>query len=235
MKPQINAGQRSDSGPCCERKFGAFDPGEILVEGQGLTMKSRFISDLQDPVDSHFNAGGSEVLTNFVPAPGIGFGSPFSSLSAFAPPTPNLPGCHQPKRRHGYGFHGRHHLQHRLYVRSHLRCRGDGCALKLPRRRRSGGLYSVVIHQRQDQGNINIDYSGAGGGAASGPDKLANNDSFLFCSDLSNSTTPSIASASQVVESHGTSSTDRNRVFVSSTGGTRGTGDAVPDGKRWAR
>jgi serralysin len=55
-------------------------------------MHSRFTSDLQNTFESPFNqGGGGELLTNFFPSAGIGYGSAFSSLSPFAPPTPTLP------------------------------------------------------------------------------------------------------------------------------------------------
>ena len=141
-------------------------------------MKSRFISDLQDTLESHFNPeDGRDVLTNFFPSAGIGFGSAFSSLSPLAPPTPTLPAesfqAQAAVTQSGTGGAGS-----TVVITSSTGLTFDlifdAAAMAAPATFRAGiekaaSILSAAISDKITV-NINIDYSGTGGGAAAGPD-----------------------------------------------------------------
>jgi serralysin len=140
-------------------------------------MKSRFISDLQDSFESPFNQGDGEVFTNFYPSAGIGHGSHFSSLSPFIPQTPALPAesfeAEAAVTQSGTGGTGS-----AVAVTSSTGFTFDlifdAAAMAAPAGFRAGieqaaSMLSTAINDKITV-NINIDYSGTGGGAAAGPD-----------------------------------------------------------------
>jgi len=141
-------------------------------------MKPRFISDLQDTLDSQFGqAGSSNVLTNFFAASGVGYGSPFSSLSPFAAPTPTLP-AESFQAQAAVSQSSATGTGSTIFVTSSTGFTFDlifdAAAMAAPSSFRAGveqaaSILSAAINDKITV-NINIDYSGTGGGASAGPD-----------------------------------------------------------------
>jgi serralysin len=160
-------------------------------------MKSPFISDLQDGFENHFSPAGSEVFTNFFPSGAIGF--PF--LSPFAPATPTLPAesfeAQAAVTQSGSGGAGS-----TVVITSStgftIDLIFDAAAMAAPASFRAGveqaaSILSAAINDKITV-NINIDYSGTGGGAAGGPDNGQFVSYSTVRSDLINDATPGDAS-----------------------------------------
>ncbi|MGB9113726.1 NF038122 family metalloprotease, partial [Bradyrhizobium sp.] len=141
-------------------------------------MKSKFISDPQDPFDSHLNMDGAEDFTNFFPTVGSSNGSPFAYSPSPTPavsPTPTLPAeaVAAQAAQNGSGGTGS------VFAATSssgftINLIFDAAAMAAPASFRTGieqaaSILSATITNKITV-NFNIDYSGTGGGAAAGPD-----------------------------------------------------------------
>ena len=148
-------------------------------------MKSRFISDLQDGFDGQPSAEGFPVSANFLPASffspfattGEGDGSSLANRFPHSPPTPTIPAeavqADTAVTQSGSGGTGSV-----VEVTSSggftINLLFDAAAMSAPASFRAGieqaaSILSSTITNKITV-NINIDYSGTGGGAAAGPD-----------------------------------------------------------------
>ena len=148
-------------------------------------MKSRFISDLQNGFDGQPSAEGFPVSANFLPASffspfattGEGDGSSLANRFPHSPPTPTIPAeavqADTAVTQSGSGGTGSV-----VEVTSSggftINLLFDAAAMSAPASFRAGieqaaSILSSTITNKITV-NINIDYSGTGGGAAAGPD-----------------------------------------------------------------
>ena len=117
-------------------------------------MKSKFITDPQDPSDGFLNSAGAEFFTNFFPlSSGNSGGNPAAHAPVQILSTPVLTSEAVQSSSAQTGTtsvttltSGRHHHQ------SLVRCRRDGCAGKLPGGYPAGGIDFDGGDLRQDHG-----------------------------------------------------------------------------------
>jgi len=145
-------------------------------------MKSKLISDPLDPFDNPLNMDGAEVYTNFFPAsiypaPGYASGSPSTgSPPLILPPlTPTLPAesVEAQAAQNGSGGPGSV-VAETSSTGFTINLEFDAAAMAAPASFRAGieqaaSILSATITNKITV-NLNIDYSGTGGGAAAGPD-----------------------------------------------------------------
>jgi VCBS repeat-containing protein len=143
-------------------------------------VRSRFISDLQDPL-SRFSTGGED--SNFLPvsyylaASHSGGGAPVSTSPVNLPtPTPNIPdeSIEAQAAQNGSGGPGSVVAVTSGGGGITINLMFDAAAMAAPASFRAGiqqaaSILSATITNKITV-NINIDYSGTGGGAAAGPD-----------------------------------------------------------------
>ena len=155
-------------------------------------MKSRFISDLQDPSNSDFGTSGGEIFATFAPWVSYDDGNHLAHVPLeIVPPAPsfssqtvassggqNAPNSAVAETSGGITFN-------LLF---------DAAAMAAPANFRTGieqaaSMLSASISDKITV-NINIDYSGTGGGAAAGPDAGLFENYSSIRADLINNATP---------------------------------------------
>src|SRR6516164_9331531 len=161
-------------------------------------MKSRFISDLQDSVDGHLTTDGAPVFPNFIPAfflPSFRHGG--ESSSPHIPLTPTISAesyeAQAAVSQSGSGGPGS-----TVTITSStgftINLIFDAAAMAAPASFRAGveqaaSILSSSINDKITV-NINVDYSGTGGGAAGGPDNGQFESYSTVRSDLVNDAAP---------------------------------------------
>src|SRR5260221_3658947 len=134
-------------------------------------MKSRFITDLQDPSDSLFRTDGAEFYTSLLPSAGNNGGNPFGNVPVEILPTPSL-------SSQSVASTGGQSVPNSVVAVTSggitINLIFDAAALAAPASFRAdiqqaATMLSGSISDKITV-NINIDYSGTGGGAAAGPD-----------------------------------------------------------------
>jgi serralysin len=141
-------------------------------------MKSKFIIDPQDPFDGLFNMDGAEPFPNFLPPPVTRNGNPFAKLPPVTPvavPTPTLPAeaVEAQSAQNGSGGLGSV-VAETSGGGITINLEFDAAAMAAPASFRAGieqaaSILSSTITNKITV-NLQIDYSGSGGGAAAGPD-----------------------------------------------------------------
>ena len=134
-------------------------------------MRSKFITDPQDPSDGFLNTAGVEVYTNYFPWAGHSSGSPFASIPVeiLAPPALTSEAVLSSSAQSG--------PTSVLAMTSGgitINLLFDAAAMAAPASFRAGiqqaaSILTAAISDKITV-NIKIDYSGTGGGAAAGPD-----------------------------------------------------------------
>jgi serralysin len=141
-------------------------------------MKSRFITDPQDPLDGLFTMDGAELVPNFPPLAGTSGGNPFAKLPPATPvasQTPTLPAeaIAAQSAQNGSGGLGSV-IAETSGSGITINLEFDAAAMAAPASFRAGieqaaSILSSTITNKITV-NLQIDYSGTGGGAAAGPD-----------------------------------------------------------------
>ena len=162
-------------------------------------MKSRFISDPQDPFgDGVLDTAGDALNSNFLPslfspAAGHSGGSPSGSVPPLVLPTPTPPeeAVQAQSAQNGSGGPGSVVAETSGGITFNLEF--DAAAMAAPQSFRNGieqaaSMLSAAITDKITV-NIAIDYSGTGGGAAAGPDNGAYENYSTIRADLVNNAT----------------------------------------------
>jgi serralysin len=154
-------------------------------------MKSRFITDPQDPSDGLLNTAGAEVYTNFFPWAGNSGGNPSASIPVeiLAPPALTSEAVLSSSAQSG--------PTSVLAMTSGgitINLLFDAAAMAAPASFRAGiqqaaSIMTATISDKITV-NIKIDYSGTGGGAAAGPDNGQYVSYSSVRADLINNATP---------------------------------------------
>ena len=154
-------------------------------------MRSKFITDPQDPSDGFLNTAGVEVYTNFFPWAGHSGGSPFASIPVeiLAPPALTSEAVLSSSAQSG--------PTSVLAMTSGgitINLLFDAAAMAAPASFRAGiqqaaSILTAAISDKITV-NIKIDYSGTGGGAAAGPDNGLYESYSSVRADLINNATP---------------------------------------------
>ena len=154
-------------------------------------MKSKFITDPQDPSDGFLNTAGAEVYTNFFPWAGNSGGSPFASnpVEILASPALTSEAVLSSSAQSG--------PTSALAMTSGgitINLLFDAAAMAAPASFRAGiqqaaSILTAAISDKITV-NIKIDYSGTGGGAAAGPDNGLYESYSSVKADLINNATP---------------------------------------------
>jgi serralysin len=165
--------------------------GEILPRIKDQAMKSRFITDSQDPSDSFLYTAGAEVYTNFWSAAGKASSTPPASTPVEIPSTPAL--TSEAVAASG-AQSGPTSTVSMTTGGITINLLFDAAAMAAPASFRAGiqqaaSLLTAAISD-QITVNIKIDYSGTGGGAAAGPDGGRYLSYSTVKSDLINNATP---------------------------------------------
>ena len=150
-------------------------------------MKSRFITDPQDPSDGFLNTAGAEVYTNFFPWAGHSGGS--TPVEILAPPALTSEAVLSSSAQSG--------PTSVLAMSSGgitINLLFDAAAMAAPASFRAGiqqaaSILTATISDKITV-NLNIDYSGTGGGAAAGPDNGQYVGYSSVRADLINNATP---------------------------------------------
>ena len=154
-------------------------------------MKSKFITDPQDPSDGFLNTAGAEVYTNFFPWAGNNAGSSFASIPVVILETPAL------TSEAALSSSAQSGPTSALAMSSGgitINLLFDAAAMAAPASFRAGiqQAASILTSTISDQitVNIKIDYSGTGGGAAAGPDNGLYESYSSVRAELINNATP---------------------------------------------
>src|SRR6202158_3001128 len=155
-------------------------------------MRSRFITDQQDPADGFLNTAGAEFYTNFFPpSAGKNGGNPFASAPVEILATPALTSEAVESSSAQSGPTTLVALTSGGIIINLL---FDAAAMAAPASFRAGiqQAASILTAAISDQitVNIKIDYSARGGGAAAGPDNGLYESYTSVRADLSNHATP---------------------------------------------
>src|SRR6202158_4084791 len=155
-------------------------------------MRSRFITDQQDPADGFLNTAGAEFYTNFFPpSAGRSGGNPFASAPVEILATPALTSEAVESSSAQSGPTTLVALTSGGIIINLL---FDAAAMAAPASFRAGiqQAASILTAAISDQitVNIKIDYSGTGGGAAAGPDNGLYESYTSVRADLINNATP---------------------------------------------
>src|SRR5450755_3919461 len=154
-------------------------------------MKSRFITDQQDPCDGSFNIDLAEVYANFQPSVGSSSGNSFGSIPVEILATPALTSEAVESSNAQSGPTSVLALTSGGITINLL---FDAAAMAAPASFRAGiqqaaSILTAVISDKIAV-NIKIDYSGTGGGAAAGPDAGFYESYTSIRADLINNATP---------------------------------------------
>src|SRR5260370_25003263 len=154
-------------------------------------MKSRFVTDPQDPSDGFLNTAGAEVYTNFFPSAGPKGASPFGNGAVEIPSTPALT---SEAVISSSAQSGPTTITSMTAGGITINLLFDAAAMAAPASFRAAiqqaaSLLTAAISDKITV-NIKIDYSGTGGGAAAGPDNGVYESYSTVKADLVNSATP---------------------------------------------
>ena len=154
-------------------------------------MKSKFITDPQDPSDGFLNTAGAEVYTSFSPSAGQDGGNPPASTPVEIPSTPAL--TSEAVAASG-AQSGPTSTVSMTTGGITINLLFDAAAMAAPASFRAGiqqaaSILTAAISDKITV-NIKIDYSGTGGGAAAGPDSGLYVSYSTVKSDLINNATP---------------------------------------------
>ena len=154
-------------------------------------MRSKFITDPQDPSDGFLNTAGDEVYTNFFPWAGNSGGSPSASIPVeiLAPPALTSEAVLSSSAQSGPTS-----VLAMTTGGITINLLFDAAAMAAPASFRAGiqqaaSILTAAISDKITV-NIKIDYSGTGGGAAAGPDNGLYESYSSVRADLINSATP---------------------------------------------
>src|ERR1700737_103826 len=147
-------------------------------------MKSRFITDPQDPSDGFLNTAGAEVYTNFFPSPAADV-----SVEILAPPVLTSEAAASSSAQSGPTS-----LVALTSGGITINLLFDAAAMAAPASFRAGiqqaaSILTAAISDKITV-NIKIDYSGTGGGAAAGPDNGLYESYTYVGANLINNATP---------------------------------------------
>ena len=144
-------------------------------------MKSKFLTDPHDPFDGLFSMDGGEAFPNFLSPVGASNGNPFTNLPPLVPatpvavPTPTIPdeAVEAQAAQNGSGGPGSV-VAETSGSGITINLEFDAAAMAAPASFRAGieqaaSILSSTITNKITV-NLQIDYSGTGGGAAAGPD-----------------------------------------------------------------
>ena len=154
-------------------------------------MKSKFITDPQDPSDGFLNTAGAEVYTNFFPWAGHNGGNPSASTPVEILATPAL--TSEAVLSSG-AQSGPTSVVAMTSGGITINLLFDAAAMAAPASFRAGiqqaaSILTATISDKITV-NIKIDYSGTGGGAAAGPDNGLYESYSTVRADLINNATP---------------------------------------------
>jgi Ca2+-binding RTX toxin-like protein len=154
-------------------------------------MKSRFITDPQDPSDGFLNTAWAEVYTNFLPAASRDSGNPPASAPVEIPSTPALTSEAVVSESAQSGSTSVIAMTSGGITINLL---FDAAAMAAPSSFRAGieqaaSMLTATISDKITV-NLKIDYSGTGGGAAAGPDNGVYESYSSVRADLINHATP---------------------------------------------
>jgi serralysin len=141
-------------------------------------MKSKFVTNHKDPFDSFFSTDGADAFPNFLAPPAIGSANPVASPQPATPvtvPTPTIPdeAVEAQAAQNGSGGPGSV-VAETSGSGITINLEFDAAAMAAPASFRAGieqaaSILSSTITNKITV-NLQIDYSGTGGGAAAGPD-----------------------------------------------------------------